>query len=297
MSNAYTCSLQSISHGIMLIGVLAAGGMLLQPLSQYIDRQERAAGLKLPPVAPKGNDALSKQLAIFSLGGLRSLAAEILAIDATNAWLQQDWERARNRWGQITTICPHRANYWARAARDMAKNAVAHTYERNDLSEHEQAVLAKSYLDEAEQFLLQGLADNPQSVLLQLELAAFYEDLARRPQFAKAIDAYKKAVEMGASPMYKRWVFYNLCRVRGREQEAWQLGRQLFREKRHRTPSVKCLLFMLQNKLGNNIAPADRLSIEAIFGSEERAVKALRPFRHNSLRFPTTGVGEYLDQR
>ena len=271
---------------------LALGGLLLRPLEQQTRRHELEVGLQLPPPPADSKDTLNRQLSFFAMGGLRTLAAEILAMDATGAWLVQDWPRARKRWEQITTLCPNRPSYWSRAARDMAKNAVAHVYGRKDISEHERATLVREYLDAAEHFYLQGLAANPHSVLLQLDLAGFYEDLARRPQFAKAVEAYRKALTMGASDMYQRWVFYNLCRIRGREREAWEMGRQLFRSPRHHTPSVRCLLFALQHKLG--IPQDEGYSIEDLFHSDTRARKQLRSYLHNTLRFPVNGVREYL---
>lgn len=271
---------------------LALGGLLLQPLEQQTRRHELEVGLQLPPAPADSKDTLNRQLSFFAMGGLRTLAAEILAMDATGAWLVQDWPRARKRWEQITTLCPNRPSYWSRAARDMAKNAVAHVYGMKDISEHERATLVREYLDAAEHFYLQGLAANPHSVLLQLDLAGFYEDLARRPQFAKAVEAYRQALTMGASDMYQRWVFYNLCRIRGREREAWEMGRQLFRSPRHHTPSVRCLIFALQHKLA--IPQDERYSIEELFHSDTRARKQLRSYLHNTLRFPIYGVQEYL---
>ncbi|MBR5185965.1 MAG: hypothetical protein IKW19_06695, partial [Akkermansia sp.] len=202
--------------------------------------------------------------------------------------------RARQRWQQITTLCPRRTNYWARAARDMAKNAVAWVNSSEQYNEHERAVLSKDYLDAAEKFLLEGIANNLQSSMLCLQLGAFDEDLARRTNFTRAAQAYRRAVELGASPMYRRWEFYNLCRIRGREQDAWTLGRRLFEEDRHRAPSLRCLLFVLQHKL--QVPAAEQLTPAQIFGSDERARKYLRTFLHNDLRFPTTGIKEYLGE-
>lgn len=272
--------------------LLAAAGWALQPLRLHLQDRESAAHLHLPAPDFEHTDALSQQLALFSLGGLRTFAAEMLCVDATNAWLQQDWPRARNRWKQITTLCPQRANYWIRAARDMSKNAVAWVNQDTHLDIHAKAVLSKDYLDAAEAFLLEGIANNPQNALLWLELGAFDEDLARRTNFSRAVQDYRRAVELGASPMYKRWEFYNLCRIRGREKEAWELGRQLYEEERHRSPSLRCLLFVLQHKLG--VPPTQRLSAEQLFGSRERALKHLRPFLHNDLRFPVSGIKEYI---
>ena len=285
-----------LRQGLRLGGallLLAAAGMALQPLRKHIRHQEQTVQLQLPPPDFRQTDALSQQLALFSLGGLRTFAAEMLCVDATNAWLQQDWPRAQRRWKQITTLCPRRVNYWIRASRDMAKNAVAWVRQNEQLDAHTCAVLSKDYLDSAEGFLQEGIANNPQSALLHLEMAAFDEDLARRTNFSRAVEHYRRAVELGASPMYKRWEFYNLCRIRGREQEAWKLGRALYEEERHRSPSLRCLLLVLQHKL--DIPAHERLSLEQLFGSRARALRHLRPFLHNDLRFPTNGIKELLE--
>lgn len=273
--------------------LLLGGGALLLPLSRSVSHRAHEQGLLQPPAPITGaKDALTHHLSLVMLGGLRSLAAEILALDASNAWLEQDWPRAQQRWEQITAICPQRASYWARAARDMAKNAVAHVQEREDLNEHERAVLTKEYLDTAERFLTKGVAANPGNTMLLLELGAYYEDLSRRPQFRKAVETYRQAIAAGAPEMFRRWEFYNLCRIRGCEAEALQLGRELFRQERHRAPSVRCLLFALQNKL--NIPQHERLSVESLFGSQEKAVRQLRRYLYNDLRFPVHGVAEFL---
>lgn len=274
--------------------LLALAGWGLQPLRQHLQQQESAAQLRLPPPDYAETDALSQQLALFALGGLRTFAAEMLCVDTTNAWLQQDWPRACKRWQQITTLCPRRENYWARAARDMAKNAVAWVNNDERLSEHERAVRSRDYLDSAEAFLREGIANNPQSAMLWLQQGAFDEDLARRTNFSRAAQAYQRAVELGASPMYLRWVFYNLCRIRGKEQEAWNLGRRLFEEDRHRTPSLRNLLFVLQHKI--QVPAEQQLTPEQLYGSTERARKYLRTFEHNDLRFPTTGIREFLNE-
>jgi tetratricopeptide (TPR) repeat protein len=284
-----------LKHGLRCGGVLlllAAAGLALHPLQQMLKAREITAGLQLPPPDFKQTDALAQQLAIFSLGGLRTFAAEMLCVDATNAWLQQDWPRARRRWQQITTLCPKRVNYWIRASLDMSKNAVAWVHGHEQLGLHEKAARSKEYLDAAENFLLEGIANNPDSALLYLQLGAFDEDLARRTNFTRAVEDYRKAIEHGASQMYRRWEFYNLSRIRGREQEAWKLGQELYKEERHRSPSLRCLLLVLQHKL--NLPAEQQFTPEQLFGSRERAIRHLRPFLHNDLRFPTAGIRELI---
>lgn len=285
-------SLRSITIGAAL---LIAGGWALLPLSRALQRAEQAAGLSQPPlpVMSSARDTLAEQLSFFTLGGLRSLAAEILVLDATGAWLERDWPRAERRWEMITTLCPHRPNYWINAARDMATNAAGSAALDSSLTIPEQEALSRRYIARGEEFLLSGAEHNPQSALLYMRLGDLYADLNRRPDFTRAAGAYRRAVELGGSPLYKRQEFYSLCRIRGREQEAWQIGRELFRSPAQRVPSLLCLLFVLQHKI--QVPSDEQLGTVALFGSHQAALKQLSRFEHNTLRFPVNGIKAYLD--
>ena len=273
---------------------LAAGGLLLHLPSSALKQHELSIGLLHPPTNLNRKDALAQQLAFFSLGGLRSLAAEILTLDATSAWIDRDWRRLQDRWESITTLNPQRVNYWISAARDMATNAASDVSNDKRLGIHERATLTRHYINRGEQFLKDALQHNPDNALLYAQLGDLYSDLYRRPRFALAAEAYKKAAQLGAPQIYHRQYFYNLCRIRGREKEAWEVGKELYANPRNRLPSVRCLLFVLQQKLG---IPAEQaLSIEQLFGSEEKALRDLRSFERNSLLFPVYGIKDYLQR-
>ena len=281
------------SGRLLLAGlVLMAGGWLVQPLVQTTLQDQNRQGLRLPPPRISKRDAFSQQIAFFTLGGLRSLAAEITALDATNAWIKRDWERADARWGTVTMLAPRRVNYWASASREMATNAAGDILSNDRLNSHERAVRARHYIDRGEQYLLQGIANNPDSPLLHARLGDFYSDLYRRPRFRKAAEAYARAVELGAPPLYERLRFYSLCRIRGAEREALVLGRRLFADPRNHVPALRTLIFVLQNKL--DLPEDERLSPEQIFGTRKRAIRDLRTFRRNTLLYPTYGIEEYL---
>lgn len=290
MFKKFTRSLLRTLPGIILLGL---GGLALMPLTGQLRQAEESAGLLGEFPAITGDD-MAEQLSFFALGGLRSLAAEMLVLDATSAWLERDWSRVARRWRMITTLCPLRENYWASAARDMATNAAGHAYNDATLTPEEQIVHARSYISQGEQFLQNGLKQLPESAFLYMRLGDLLADLNRNPSFARAAAAYHEAVKRGASVLYRRQEFYNLCRIRGREQEAWELGRQLYADPAQRSiPSLRCLLFVLESKL--NLPMALRLTPQQLFGSEERARRELARFRRNSLRFPVYGIREYLD--
>lgn len=274
------------------LALLAVAGWMIRPFSSALRNRQDDAGLHYPAPRLDRQDALSQQLALFSLGGLRTLAAEIMSLDATNAWMKRDWERAEHRWEAVTTLAPHRQNYWISASRDMATNAAGDVAHDRRLSEYEQEAQRRHYIGAGERFLLKGIANNPQSILLHIRLGDLYSDLYRSPRFAKAVEAYRRAVELGAPALYERQEFYNLCRIRGREKEAWQLGRKLFENPQNHVPSVRALLFVLQQKI--EVPEEERLSVEQLFGSHSQAVHDLGPFVNNSLRYPTTGINEFL---
>ncbi len=275
------------------LALLALGGAALHPAAQRLRLAEHEAGLQLPEPEAGTRDALSQQLFLVSLGGLRSLSAEILALDATTAWSERDWERLARRWSHITRLSPRRVNYWLRAARDMHTNATSDVTNDKRLGAHERAVLGRHYLDLGERFLLDGLDNNPGDPTLYARLGDMYSDTYRRPQFAKAVQAYRDAIRCGApADFYERQIFYSLCRIRGHEREAWELGRRLFDDPGQRVPSLRCLLFVLERKLG--LPEAQRLTVGQLFGSEQRARKQLTMYLHNRLGFPTEGVADYL---
>lgn len=276
------------------IFALALGGFFLSVPASIIKEQQLHTGLQRPPAPLSRKDALTEQLTFFSLGGLRSLAAEILTLDATSAWIDRDWERLQKRWEAITILNPYRLNYWISAARDMAINAAADVSNDKRMGIHKRATLTRHYIDRGEKFLQDAIAHNTDSALLYAHLGDLYSDLYRRPRFTLAVEAYKKAVELGAPAIYRRQYFYNLCRIRGREKEAWKVGKELYTDPRNRMPSVRSLMFVLQQKA--QIPEKEALSIEELFGSEEKARRDLQNFEKNSLLFPTYGIREFLQR-
>ena len=78
------------------------------------------------------------------------------------------------------------------------------------------------------------------------------------------------------------------------EAEALEMGRSLFAETNSRTPTLRCLLFVLQNRL--NLPQTERWSVDTIFGNTQKARRDLALFAKNGLRFPITGIHEFLQQ-
>ncbi len=285
---------RKLPGALTALGLLVLGGLALPPAALKLRAAEQEAGLLLPEPEADTREDLGQQLYLVTHGGHRSLSAEILALDATTAWSERDWERLARRWAAITRLSPHRINYWLRASRDMHTNATSDVTNDERRGAHERAVLARRYLDMGERFLLDGLDNNPGDPTLYARLGDMYSDIYRRPQYAQAAEAYRNAIRCGApQDFYNRQIFYSLCRIRGCEQEAWELGRRLFEDPRQRVPSLRCLLFALEHRL--DLPESQRLTVEQLFGDARRARKQLTTFARNRLGFPTDGVRAYLD--
>lgn len=263
-------------------------GFLMKWWTRQIAREETNRGLLTEIAAVPGNDTLARQLSLLGLGGLRSLSAEILGLDAVQAWSARDWNTLETRYHQMTTLCPLQTSYWVTGARHMAYNAAGDALSDDSLPSWEKARLARGWFHKGIRFLREGISFNPKSPLLHARIGDFLSDMNRRPDFAASAAAYRRAVELGASDLYSRMEFYALCRIPGKEWEAWRLGCALFLAERHRQPSLLCCLFALQNRL--DLPEEQRFSIPALFGNEERALRLLAPYLHNSLRYPTDGV-------
>lgn len=284
------------------IAALAVGGLLVSWPASAVYTQQQQSGLQPPALQPDRSDKLTQQLAFFSLGGLRSLVAEVLTLDATDAWSKRDWPRVQRRWESATTLSPHRVNYWINAATDMTSNAAGDIAAARGLSWAERLAESRAYINRGEQFLLNGIANNPDSWRLHVALAEQYANIYRRPQFSNAAKAFQKALQLGAPSDLERPLFYSLCRTRGKEQEAWQLGRRLFEDEEHQVPALRFLLFVLQNKIQ---VPADEaLSLDRLYRHSpqeteqevlQTARKEIQLFLNNDLLYPVNGAKEFLE--
>lgn len=288
----------------IIAGILATvvtGAALLCPLSEQVYEEQKNIGLQPEPPHIDRTDALSQQIAFLSLGGMRSLVAEILTLEATNAWLKQDWEGLYRHWDAAVTLSPQRTNYWLNAAYDMTNNAAGYLASDTARPYAERMAEARRYIKRGEQFLLRGIAQNPRNWRLHLGLAEQYSNLYRRPQFSKAAKALELALKYGAPSYYKRFRFYHLCRTRGAEQEAWKLGRELFNNPDNRQTSLLNLLFVLQHKI--EVPTEEALSVTELFRTApaeteeeimERAIEELSYMLDNDLLYPVNGIEEFL---
>ncbi len=268
--------------------------MARAPLQEQILAQEKAAGLIEEPLNLPAADCLEQQLSMVCLGGLRSLVAAVLNMDAFDCFVRGDWTNLERRYNQIVALAPHTDFYWDNGAWHLGCNAASSALDNKMYSDLEQREEFRNYIRKGRQFLEKGVQANPDSYFLYSALGNMYSDIYRLPDFEKAAAAYHRAVELGGSGRSARNEFYALCRVPSKAKEALSLGRELFSNPKLRSPSLVCNIFALENRL--NIPEAQRIPFRELFPTDDVARQLLQSHMQNSLRYPSDGFRQALEK-
>ena len=247
---------------VIFIIALLGFGMIRLPLQNHILEQEKAAGLLDNPVELSSSDYLEQQLAMVSLGGLRSLVAAVLSMEAFDCFLISDWANLERRYNQVTALAPHSDFYWDNGSWHLGNNASSSYLENKRLSPMERREGFRKYIQKGRRFLEKGINANPDSWYLQSLLGNMYSDTYRQPDFEKAAEAYRKA-------------------------------RELFKDPRNRTPSLVSNIFVLENRL--NIPEKERIPFRELFPTDEIARDLMTSHLANSLKYPVDGLREALE--
>lgn len=280
----------------LLIAILSilAFGIVRTPWEHNIVMEEKQASLLIPPPPADSPDSLEQQLSFVSLGGLRSLVAALLSVDAFESFRSRNWPTLEKRYRQIVSLSPHSTYYWDTGAWHLAYNAASGIKEDKSLPSIERRKGYKDYINRGKSFLKQGVAANPKDWKLQSQLANMLSDPLRYPDYEKAADAYHLARQLGAPAIVSRQEFYTRSKILEQALQAWKLGRELFQNPDNRQPSLVSTLFALENRL--HLPEKERIPFHELFPSDALAIRYLRLQMGNSLGYPIDGVRAKLDQ-
>src|SRR5438552_4285898 len=128
---------------------------------------------------------------IAVLGGFRSVIADLLFIDAYSAWERTDWTYLLLRLRQATELQPRAILFWEMAGWHMAWNAGTAALEDDSKSPAARRRLQHDYLELGKDFLVRGVAHNPEKPQLYEALARLYRDKSH--YHARAAENVEKA--------------------------------------------------------------------------------------------------------
>lgn len=242
------------------LALLLVVGAIKLPLEKSISDAHRAAyfhGAKL-------NLTLREQIGqgafLAALSGFRGAIADILVIQANEAWQNTQWSRVLFLYDQITTLQPRITLHWEMGACYLAFDAAAAALQ--DASQPRQALrvkAAREFMEQGCKFLERGIRNNPDRSALynrlgNIKMTKLFDHLG-------AYEAYAKAAEFPDAYGYeKRFAAYELSKCPGREAEAYALLLKLYRQgEREHTPTLLKRLGAMEEKL--NIPPEQRVYI------------------------------------
>lgn len=252
-------SARRLTSLVIAAAVLLAFGLARLPIEESLAGRQRAEGLRPPPVQISLREHVTQMTLAAALGGFRSLVAAFLWIDAHTAWEETDWSRMLGLLQSATVLAPRSIMYWDLASWHMAWNASRAAADNPDEpSELRRRHAEREYQEIGRGFIERGIANNPQSSLLQQRLGALLSQ--KFGDHCAAAEAYAKAASLPDAPPYvKRQAAYEMAACPGHEHEAYAMLKAIYLlGADERQASVVSLLRKLEAKL--DIPPAERVA-------------------------------------
>ena len=237
-------------RAVVVLLVLLLAGLLKLPVERALASRRPGASVADTSRAQNFRGQVGQLSLAATLGGFRSVAADLLYLRAHLAWERTDWSRLVFLFEQITTLQPHRLLYWETGAWHMAWNAG--TAALNDPAEPRQSLRVQAqrrYFDLARAFLERGIQLNPDRPQLYEALARLYRE--KYQDHLRASEYFSLAAARPGAPGYlRRFAAYELSYCAGREPEAYSQLRALHDEGEHeRLPTLIRRLKFLEETL------------------------------------------------
>ncbi len=281
---------------------LLAFGAARMPFEAGLAKELRDAGLTPPPLEIGTTEKIGQTSSAVALGGLRTLVATFMNLRAFGFFEDQKWDDVAKCFDIIVDLAPRTRYYWETGSWHSAYNAASYYLYNSTMPAMRRREAWRASIVRGRAFLERGIRNNPDDWSLYTNLGSMLADPNKFPafrdpnkSFADSADAYGRAAAIPNSLSYaRRFQFYSLARVPGKEAEALALGRELYQDPKNRTTTMVVLLFVLEAHENPGMDTAKR-ALE-LFGSPENAYKELSGHWHRTReRFPVYGVASALE--
>jgi hypothetical protein len=187
---------------------------------------------------------------IAALSGFRAIVADMLWIEAHQAWERTEWGRMELLFNNVTALQPRAMMFWEMAAWHMGWNASLAARENPKQPRETLRIKAqREYFELAKDFLVRGIKNNPDRYLLYDRLGMLYRD--KFLDHGAASEQFEKASHFPNSPVYeKRFAAYELSYCTEHKRAAYERLRELYlRGEEERLPTLLTRLRALQEEL------------------------------------------------
>lgn len=203
------------------VAVLLVFGLVRLPLELHLERAARAARFHGVTLDLGVFEKVGQMGFVAALSGFRAVVADAFWIHASVVWERVDWAAMKIDFDIVTTLQPRCVLFWDMSAWHMWANAsIAALEDRKQPRAALRLKAQREYWRLGEDYLLRGIANNPDSAKLHTSLGTLYRD--RFQDHCKAAAAYAKGAALPDAPAYlHRFAVYELAKCPGREREAY----------------------------------------------------------------------------
>ena len=253
--------LQKVPRIFLVLFALALFGIVRAPLENRLRERLVVANLLLPPPGQGAFEQMSQSALMGTLGGLRSLVATFLTLEAYDHFSTKSWDALRQTYQIITSLEPRDESHWSSVIWHIGINATANMELDTRLPQFERDRRFKEYAFQAIELAERGIAQLPESAAIRLQLAEVYREKLKDDCAASRV--YGDIIGLPGEPAYaRRFHGYFMARCPGKEKEAYAYLMALYREgERQHLPTlikeIKNLEVTLQIPIPQRIPDAD----------------------------------------
>lgn len=237
-----------MKRNLQALAVILLLGAVKLPLEQRATHSLRELKLLSPPPDISLRDSLGQAGMAATLGGLRSLVASIMYLQAFNAWTRVDWASVDTYSTLSTLLLPRFTSYWKEHADHMSYDAASYYLNNKEVNAAVRGKLFNDYVARGIAVLQEGLKVMPDNGLLWLDLAEIYQRRAYEP--VKAAEAYLQVFRLTQNQRWARFAGYQYAETA--DPELWQKAYDLLKKSYdlgQKLPSVIVTLKKLETKL------------------------------------------------
>lgn len=188
-----------------------------------------SANLLYPPPAQSAFEQMSQSTMMGTLGGLRSLVATYMTLEAFEHFSTKAWDDLRQSYQVVLSLEPREEAHWVAVTWHLGINATANVEYDESLPSFERERRFKEYAFQAIDFAERGIAQLPDSAAIRLQLAEVYREKLK--DNCATARVYKDTIgRPGALSYVRRFYGYFLARCPGSEREAYDYLMSLYDE-------------------------------------------------------------------
>jgi len=168
---------------------------------QRIAREQDLLRYHGAPMTRQLRDELGQGLTIGVLSGMRSVVADLVWLNVTTAWMNQDWWRMGSYINLCTALQPRAPVFWDMGGWQMAWNAsIAAMQDPTQPNALRRLKASRFWIDRGLEIYLRGIENNPTYWLLWRDTGFLYDQ--RLKDYRTAAYYYQKASELPNAMTY-----------------------------------------------------------------------------------------------